>query len=839
MSRIIVKNLPKKITVQKLEEIFSEKGQVTDVQPKYTKTGRFRQFAFIGYKTELEAQAAKSYFHNTFIQTSRVKVDLCCTLGDSTVKAWSKHTKKTKEEQKEQKPEKQIVNHKEKNANLNNDSEFAAFMQASADMNSKQSWRDNSARCQDDETGICSEDGSTNDETDKDSDHNDTTMKKPMSDMEYIRSKMTVSSQKEIKVKKPHVKYTVKVKKLPFSCKKKHLKAFFHPLKPISIRIPPRIKGFAYVGFSNEKDLKRALNKHRGFLEGHMVDVACYAQKAVEHTSGENVEKKVPEGDPVELIAETGRIFVRNLSFSVTEENLKQHFSKYGPIAEISLPIDFYTKQILGYALVTYVFAEHAVKAYSELDGTVFQGRMLHVLPGQPKKELVCDPKGMTFKEKKVAKQKSQAHSSHNWNTLFLGQNAVVDVMAKEYNLPKANILSSETRESAAVRMALGETQLVVETRKFLLEHGVKLDAFSQAAAERSKSVIIAKNLPSETTSNELCNLFSKFGAVVRVILPPSAITALIEFQEPAEAKVAFNKLVYKRIRYKPLYLEWAPMDVFSMAPTKENVDESEENLTSQVSDEKGVSEEAEVLKDDGDDDAEKEEVPDIPPEGTTLFVKNLNFDTTEKSLEKHFKVCGPLHSVVISKKKDVKSGNLLSMGFGFIQYKNKSSAQTAMQDLQLTELDGHALELKYSNRATVLTVNSRKKKPLKVKESAKICVRNVPFECTKKEIQDMFEQFGELKYVRLPRQTGTGCHRGFGFVEYAHKECAKRAFEVLCHSTHLLGRRLVLEWALPDDDVDTLRMKTVRDSQQGAPERRVKKAKLMEDALLAKPADQ
>jgi multiple RNA-binding domain-containing protein 1 len=28
---------------------------------------------------------------------------------------------------------------------------------------------------------------------------------------------------------------------------------------------------------------------------------------------------------------------------------------------------------------------EHAVKAYSELDGTVFHGRMMHLLPGKAK----------------------------------------------------------------------------------------------------------------------------------------------------------------------------------------------------------------------------------------------------------------------------------------------------------------------------------------------------------------------------------------------------------------------------------------------------------------------
>lgn len=36
-----------------------------------------------------------------------------------------------------------------------------------------------------------------------------------------------------------------------------------------------------------------------------------------------------------------------------------------------------------------------------------------------------------------------------------------------------------------------------------------------------------------------------------------------------------------------------------------------------------------------------------------------------------------------------------------------------------------------------------------------------------------------------------------------------QKAFEALCHSTHLYGRRLVLEWAAAEDGVDELRKRT------------------------------
>ena len=48
-------------------------------------------------------------------------------------------------------------------------------------------------------------------------------------------------------------------------------------------------------------------------------------------------------------------------------------YSIPGPLTEVSLPIDTLTKKMKGFAFVTYMIPEHAVKAFSELDGIIFQ----------------------------------------------------------------------------------------------------------------------------------------------------------------------------------------------------------------------------------------------------------------------------------------------------------------------------------------------------------------------------------------------------------------------------------------------------------------------------------
>lgn len=54
---------------------------MTDVQLKFTKEGKFRHFAFVGFQNGDEAQAALDYFDNTFLNSLRIKVEPCSELG--------------------------------------------------------------------------------------------------------------------------------------------------------------------------------------------------------------------------------------------------------------------------------------------------------------------------------------------------------------------------------------------------------------------------------------------------------------------------------------------------------------------------------------------------------------------------------------------------------------------------------------------------------------------------------------------------------------------------------------------------------------------------------------
>jgi multiple RNA-binding domain-containing protein 1 len=212
----------------------------------------------------------------------------------------------------------------------------------------------------------------------------------------------------------------------------------------------------------------------------------------------------------------------------------------FGPIAETHIPVDPQSKRGVGLAFVTYMIPENAVQAMTSLDGTIFLGRLLHVLPALPQKtsEPLVAGRKQTFKEKKQQKQKENANDSVNWSSLFMRSSAVVDSLAERYSASKGDLIGPEA-ENQAVRLAMMETHIINETKQVLAEEGVAVEAFAQLndKTKRSDTVILVKNIPYTTTVEELTLLFGQYGRLGRVVLPPAKTLALVEYLEPNDAK--------------------------------------------------------------------------------------------------------------------------------------------------------------------------------------------------------------------------------------------------------------------------------------------------------------
>lgn len=512
-------------------------------------------------------------------------------------------------------------------------------------------------------------------------------------------------------------------------------------------------------------------------------------------TSTSKYEKLSPD-----MIAESGRLFVRNLSYAITEEDLEKLFSQYGPLSQVHLPIAKDTKRPIGMAYILFMLPDDALKAFSALDGTIFQGRLLHILPAkdQPIKDETGSAENSTsYKAKKEKELKAQSSSSHNWNSLFIRSDAVLDAVAARLGVPKSSIMNTHESDSLATRLAIAETHIIQETREYLESEGVFLDAFiNNSNVERSKTIILVKNLPFEVELEELRSIFGKYGGLGRVILPPlTRSIAMIEFLEANEAKSAFRALAYSKFHSAPLFLEWAPIN----------------SLIARVS--CVVAAPVKTVIENPKNSRIEEEIESATASNTknTLYVKNLSFKTEVSVLKKLFLSIGPIRSARIPTKPSPSNASVqLSLGFGFIEFAESEDVNRALDTMQGVQLDGHALILKKASGGVMESSgpgpNSSKKRKVSneeiVDESHKPCkllIRNIPFESTESELRTLIKSFtASLKRLRIPKKFD-GSHRGFGFAEFTSHSEAKHLKETLA-ATHLYGRHLVIEWAKLDE---------------------------------------
>ncbi|KAK7858288.1 multiple rna-binding domain-containing protein 1, partial [Quercus suber] len=724
-TRICVKNLPKYVAEDRLRELFSQKGEITDAKLMRTKNGKSRQFAFIGFRTEPEAGEAIKYFNKSYIDTFRITCEIAHKVGDPSLpRPWSQYSLKKEEKATEVKKlagakNSSLVGSKEERKNLkkgseNYDTKLQEFLEVMQPRMKSKLWA------------------------------NDTLITNTAGQNVNL-------GEKQIQKKEEH-----------------NDKSF-----PV------------HVDLDEHETVEQVVPEEEVEEEEHSHDSDSGISKPGHLASSLKDEK--------EVVLETGRLFVRNLPYTANEEELEEHFSKFGDVSQVHIVIDKDTKRSKGIAYIRYAVAESAMRT----DVSVAQ-----------------TPKNFKQKREEERKASEASGDTRAWNSFFMHSDTVVENIARKYGVSKSELLDREA-DDLAVRIALAETQVIAETKKALTNAGVNVSSLEEYAAgkvdgvKRSNHVLLVKNLPYGSSENELAKMFSKFGSLDKIILPPTKTLALVVFLEPAEARAAFKGLLYKRYNFlevrlsnlsdyqhrdAPLYLEWAPSNILTQCSTSK-IDEKN-NAIGEHDAKSFILEQQEGLMD-----------MDIDPdrvESRTLFVKNLNFKTTDESLKKHFIDNikeGRILSVKV--KKHEKNGKNVSMGFGFIQFDSVETATNICRDLQGTVLDGHALILQFCHAKKD---EQMLKKVDKDKSSSKLLVRNVAFEATEKDLRQLFSPFGQIKSLRLPKKFGN--HRGFAFVEYVTKQEAQNALQALS-STHLYGRHLVLERAKEGESLEELRART------------------------------
>lgn len=80
-------------------------------------------------------------------------------------------------------------------------------------------------------------------------------------------------------------------------------------------------------------------------------------------------------------------VYVGNLSYKVTEEDLNSVFAEYGTVKRIQLPVDRMTGKMRGFAFVDMASDEEEEQLIENLDEAEWMGRTLKVNKARPRTE--------------------------------------------------------------------------------------------------------------------------------------------------------------------------------------------------------------------------------------------------------------------------------------------------------------------------------------------------------------------------------------------------------------------------------------------------------------------
>ncbi|MDB9539491.1 RNA-binding protein [Anabaenopsis tanganyikae CS-531] len=80
-------------------------------------------------------------------------------------------------------------------------------------------------------------------------------------------------------------------------------------------------------------------------------------------------------------------IYVGNLSYHATEEDLRTVFAEYGQVTRVVLPTDRETGRMRGFAFVEMKEDAQEDAAITELDGAEWMGRQLRVNKAKPRED--------------------------------------------------------------------------------------------------------------------------------------------------------------------------------------------------------------------------------------------------------------------------------------------------------------------------------------------------------------------------------------------------------------------------------------------------------------------
>lgn len=336
------------------------------------------------------------------------------------------------------------------------------------------------------------------------------------------------------------------VRSLPQEATNESLTNFFSqyfPVKHATVVLDQKTKeskGYGFVTFADAEDASQAkIALDKKLWEGKKIRVDIAEPRA---RNGEKEKKPTPPGKPLtkeELSQQSTKLIVRNLPWTIkTSDQLSRLFRGYGIVRYADLPQN--KGKLKGFGFVTLRGRKNAEKALKEANGKEVDGRSIAV-------DWAVDKDTWTQQNKDDAAQKDNG----------------IEQDAEDTSSEEEDEDEEEEKDGKAKQAKPKDAALDADLQNFIKNHMQNMEdededdednEDDEDTVEEEKPVqkmtmtdnsatIFIRNLPFNTTDEQLKEFFSKHGAVryARVVMDKTtdkpAGTGFVCFVDGADAK--------------------------------------------------------------------------------------------------------------------------------------------------------------------------------------------------------------------------------------------------------------------------------------------------------------